>query len=221
MSGPLPDTADVSILVTSSLALANVSNLTVAPVWVLNWLAMSCCQAANSFGNCVFAPMYTSSVWPAPLVPPPEPPESPPPPPQAARPRVTVVAASTARAERTVVDRICFSLGFVRRGVWPTSRPQTFADGCRRHSKAASSCRLLPSQPLQQVATPCSGGSCEPTSGHGHADCASGSAAARRPRDPDRRPTAVRGGPRPADRLPARTRRSPDPGGRRGVRGPC
>jgi hypothetical protein len=48
MSGPLPDTADVSILVTSSLALANVSNLTVAPVWVLNWLAMSCCQAANS-----------------------------------------------------------------------------------------------------------------------------------------------------------------------------
>src|SRR3954451_9696419 len=86
MSGPLPDTADVSILVTSSLALANVSNLTVAPVWVLNWLAMSCCQAANSLGNCVFAPMYTSSVLPAPLVPPPpEPPESPPPPPQAAK----------------------------------------------------------------------------------------------------------------------------------------
>src|SRR3954451_10605531 len=106
MSGPLPDTADVSILVTSSLALANVSHLTVAPVWVLNWLAMSCCQAANSFGNCVFAPMYTSRVFPAPLVPPPEPPELPPPPPQAARPTVTVVAASTARAERTVVDRI-------------------------------------------------------------------------------------------------------------------
>src|SRR3954469_18302890 len=110
MSGPLPDTADVSILVTPSLALANVSNLTVAPVWVLNWLEMSCCQAANSFGNCVFDPMYTSRVLPAPFVPPPEPPESPPPPPQAARPTLTVVAASTARAERTVVDRICFSL---------------------------------------------------------------------------------------------------------------
>src|SRR3954464_14517761 len=80
---------------------------------------MSCCQAANSFGNCVFAPMYTSRVLPAPFVPPPEPPESPPPPPQAARPTVTVVAASTARAERTVVDRICFSLGLVRRGCGP------------------------------------------------------------------------------------------------------
>src|SRR3954452_14748185 len=131
MSGPLPDTADVSILVTSSLALANVSHLTVAPVWVLNWFAMSCCQAANSFGNCVFAPMYTSSVFPAPLVPPPEPPE-PPPPPQAARPTVTVVAASTARAERTVVDRIV-SPSVGPPWVWPTSRPQTFADGCPRH----------------------------------------------------------------------------------------
>src|SRR5919206_122694 len=70
MSGPLPDTAEVSILVTSSLALANVSHLTVAPVWVLNWFAMSCCQAAYSFGNCVFAETNTSMVLPAPLVPP-------------------------------------------------------------------------------------------------------------------------------------------------------
>src|SRR4051794_4671629 len=141
MSGPLPDTADVSILVTSSLALANVSHLTVAPVWVLNWFAMSCCQAANSFGNCVFAPMYTSRVLPAPFVPPPEPPESPPPPPQAARPTLTVVAASTARAERTVVDRICFSLGCPP-WVWPTSRFQTCADGCRRQlgRPAVASC---------------------------------------------------------------------------------
>src|SRR3954447_10768660 len=116
MSGPLPDTADVSILVTSSLALANVSNLTVAPVWVLNWLAMSCCQAANSLGNWVFAPMYTSTVLPAPLVPPPplEPPE--PPPPQAASPAVTAAVANTATADRTVLDRIRLSLGSVRRG---------------------------------------------------------------------------------------------------------
>src|SRR3954464_7648712 len=220
MSGPLPDTADVSILVTSSLALANVSHLTVAPVWVLNWLAMSCCQAANSFGNCVFAPMYTSSVWPAPLVPPPEPPESPARPPQAACPRLTVVAASTARAERTVVDRICFSLGLVRRGVWLTSRRQTFADGCLRHSGEARSCRLLPSHPRQQAATPCWGASCGPTSGHGHADCAPRSAPARRPRDPDRRPAAVRRRPGPAHRLPARARRSRDPGGRRALRRP-
>src|SRR3954449_7014837 len=107
MSGPLPDTADVSILVTSSLALANVSHLTVAPVWVLNWFAMSCCQAANSFGNCVFAPMYTSKVLPAPLVPPPPPLEPPePPPPQAASPAVTAAAPNTATADRTVLDRI-------------------------------------------------------------------------------------------------------------------
>src|SRR5919202_558485 len=105
MSGPLPDTADVSILVTSSLALANVSHLTVAPVWVLNWLAMSCCQAANSFGNCVLAPMYTFSVLPAPSAPPPPLEPLPPPPPHAAR-AATEAAPITASAERLVVDRI-------------------------------------------------------------------------------------------------------------------
>src|SRR3954452_18311643 len=118
MSGPLPDTADVSILVTSSLPLANVSHFTVAPVWVLNWFPMSCCQAANSFGNCVFAPTYTSRVLPAPLVPPPPLPLEPPPP-QAVSPAVTVAAASTARADRTVLDRIRLSLGLVRRGCGP------------------------------------------------------------------------------------------------------
>src|SRR3954466_8835539 len=104
MSGPLPDTADVSILVTSSLALANVSHLTVAPVWVLNWFPTSCCQAANSLGNCVLAPTNTSRVLPAPLVPPP-PPDPAPPLPHAASPVTTVAAASTASVDRALVDR--------------------------------------------------------------------------------------------------------------------
>src|SRR5919199_4886723 len=117
MSGPLPDTADVSILVTSSLALANVSNLTVAPVWVLNWLAMSCCQAANSFGNWVLALMYTFRVLPAPLVPPPPLEPLPPPPPQAASAVATVATPATTSTERIVLDRILVSLRLVRRQV--------------------------------------------------------------------------------------------------------
>src|SRR5947209_13857885 len=115
MSGPLPDTADVSILVTSSLALANCSHLTVAPVWDLNWFPMSCCQAANCCGNCVFAPTNTSSVLPEPLVPPPELP-LPPPPPHAASARPSAVVPASASTERRVVKPIAVLLRLGRGG---------------------------------------------------------------------------------------------------------
>src|SRR4051794_17755567 len=105
MSGPLPDTTDVSILVTSSFAVANSSHLTVAPVWALNWFPTSCRQALICSGNWVFVLTTTSSVLPAPLVPPP-PPLPPPLLPHAASPAASVTPARIVTAERTVLDRI-------------------------------------------------------------------------------------------------------------------
>src|SRR6478672_3875022 len=98
MSGPLPDTTDVSILVTSSFALANSSHLTVAPVWALNWFPMSVRQALTCSGNCVLVPTSTSRVLPEPLVPPPPPPPLLPPQAASTRPSADIPAsASTGR----------------------------------------------------------------------------------------------------------------------------
>src|SRR6478609_2233493 len=50
-SGPCPDTTEVWILVSSSLAEANVSHLTSAPVWALNFADVESNQAFCSAGN--------------------------------------------------------------------------------------------------------------------------------------------------------------------------
>ncbi len=60
-------------MVSSSLAEANVSHLTVAPVCALNFAAVDSNQAFCSFGYCALVPMKTLRVFPAPeSVPPPE-----------------------------------------------------------------------------------------------------------------------------------------------------
>src|SRR4051794_2761009 len=106
-SGPVPDTTDVWILVISSLADANVSHLSVAPVCVLNLSATDFCQVACCCGYCVFAAISTSRVLPPPPLPPPE--SSPPP--QAASAAVSAAAPRTARADRVVLTLISISLG--------------------------------------------------------------------------------------------------------------
>ena len=60
-------------MVSSSLAEANVSHVTVAPVCALNFAAVDSNQAFCSVGYCALVPMKTVRVLPAPeSVPPPE-----------------------------------------------------------------------------------------------------------------------------------------------------
>src|ERR1035437_5030601 len=68
MSGPWPATTDVWILVSSSLPLAKVWKLTVAPVCFWNAADTSlnhCCCCAPYLPS---APIRTVSVWPAPFI---------------------------------------------------------------------------------------------------------------------------------------------------------
>jgi hypothetical protein len=105
-SGPMPDTTDVWILVSSSLAVAKVSNFTVAPVCALNLSLMDFCQAANSSGYWVLAPISMVSVLPSPPLPLP-PPSSPPP--QAVSVATSATAPASAITERLFVKLIVVS----------------------------------------------------------------------------------------------------------------
>ena len=101
-SGPVPDTTEVWIFVSSSLALAKVSNFTVAPVCALNLSLTDFCQAWNSCGYCVLAPISTLRVLPAPL----PPPLLPPSPPHAASAAASTVVLARATTERIVLKPI-------------------------------------------------------------------------------------------------------------------
>src|SRR4051812_12977317 len=129
-SGPLPDTTEVWILVSSSLAVANVSQASDAPVCALNLSATDFCQSCISCGYWVLAPISTCKVLPEALPPPLS--SSPP---QAAMEVVSAIAPASA-TRRSLREPIVVSLVRARVTRWLRRWHrawQRFALCCQNH----------------------------------------------------------------------------------------